>query len=149
MTLPHPADDSFLHPFGAVRHYYGDTVRALFVALAVVIGLAVPLSPDLAAGTLVGVPAILALLVLAGLTNPHGKSVLVLNALASGAGVVLSQVFALGAYGQELFPLFAFLELISVLFMASLYFSVKNVRAMAAGKIGRIDGVGEFDEQDA
>ncbi len=135
------------HPFGTVRHYYGDAVRILFVAAAILTGVAIPLSGELQSGIVLGAPIIVALLVLAGLTNPHGRSVLIANAIASGLGVVISQYIAIQAYDQDFFSFFAFMEFISILMMAALYFSVKNVRAMASHKIGQIDGVGEFDEE--
>ena len=134
------------HLLGTVRHYYGDAVRALFVAVAVMTGIAIPLSGELRLGVLVGAPVIVVALVLAGLTNPHGKTVLILNTFASGLGVVLSQLVALNAYAQESFFFFGFVEILSLILMSALYFSVKNVRAMAAHKIGQVDEVGEFDE---
>jgi hypothetical protein len=146
MTLPHPAGDPYQEPFGTVRHYYGDAVRMIFVAVAILIGLTVPLSGDIAVAVLSGAPVIVGLLVLAGLTHPHGKIILFLNVLASGAGVILSQIIALAAYAQENLVLFVLFEFISVLLMAALYFSVKNVRALLTRKIGHIDGVDEFSE---
>lgn len=146
MTLPHDAGDPFRYPFGTLEHYYGDAVRMLFLAIAILIGAAVPFSGELRTGALIGAPSIVALLVLAGLTNPHGKVILALNALAAGTGVVLSQLIALAAYAAESYPFFALMEFISVLLMVALYFSIKTVRAMATNKIGKIDGVGEFDD---
>lgn len=146
MTLPHPAGDPYQEPFGTVPHYYGDAVRMIFVAVSVMIGLTVPFSGDIAVAVLSGAPAIVALLVLAGLTSPHGKLVLILNVFASGAGVIISQIIALSAYTHENLVPFVVFEFMSVLLMAALYFSVKNVRALLTRKIGHIDGVGEFDE---
>ncbi len=148
MTLPHPAGDPFRYPFGTLSHYYGDAVRLLFLAVAVMVGVAIPFSGELRMGALIGAPSIVVLLVLAGLTNPHGKIVLVMNAIVAGAGVVFTQLIALAAYGAGGYPFFAFIECMSVLLMVSLYLSIKNVRAMAAHKIGRVDGMGEFDESD-
>lgn len=146
MTLPHPAGDPFQHPFGTVAHYYGDIVRALFVAAAIMAGVAIPFSGELTTGAIIGAPAIVILLVLAGLTNPHGKTIVTLDAVVSAAGVVFTQLLALSAYSQEYFPLFAFLEAISIVFMAALYFSVKTLRAMAAHKVGKADDAREFDD---
>lgn len=146
MTLPHRAGDPYQHPFGTLRHYYGDVVRVFFVAVAILTGLSIPFSGDIAAAVLSGVPAIVVLLVLAGLTNPHGKIVLILNVLASAAGLIFTQLIALSSYAGENYIFFALFEFMSVLLMAALYFSVKNVRAMVTNKIGRVEGVGEFDE---
>lgn len=146
MTVPHPAADPFRYPFGTLSHYYGDTVRALFLAVAVMVGIAIPFSGELRMGALIGAPSIVALLVLAGLTNPHGKVVLILNALFAGAGVVFTQLIALAAYGAGGYPFFAFIECMSVILMVALYLSIKNVRAMASHRIGKVEGVGEFEE---
>ena len=54
-------------------------------------------------------------------------------------------MLSIGAYNTENWYLFFAFEVVSALFLMALYYSVKNVRAMASDKIGRIDGVGEFD----
>lgn len=145
MTLPHGPGDPYQYPFGTVQHYYGDIVRVLFVAVAIMTGVAVPFIGNVLAGAYVGAPAIVALLVLAGLTNPLGRTVLVLDAIVSGFGVILTQLVAIAAFSNGLFPLFAFLEFMSFLLMVALYFSVKTVRAMMAHKIGRPDRTDDFD----
>lgn len=146
MTLPYPAGHPSQYPFGHIKHYYGDAVRIIFVALAVMTGVSIPMSGQIRAGIIIGVPAIILLLVLAGLTSPHGRSILVLNTVVSGAGILLTQAVALSAYSYERYALFLFVEFMSALLMAALYFSVKTVRAMATHRIGRPDEVGEFDQ---
>ncbi|MHB1086293.1 MAG: hypothetical protein ACYCZ0_00925 [Minisyncoccota bacterium] len=143
---PYPEGDPYRPPFGTLNHYYGDAVRMLFVAVAIMTGIAIPFSGELRMGALIGAPSIVVLLILAGLTNPHGKVVLALNALVAGVGVVFTQLIALAAFGASGYPFFAFMECMSVLLMTALYLSIKNVRAMAAHKIGKVDGAGEFEE---
>lgn len=139
-------ESGFKGQWPAVRHYYGDLVRILFVIMAVLIGIGVPLSDNLPLGLALGIPTALVLVVLAGYTNPHGKVVLMLNAIVAGAGVFLIEVFAVAAYSAGNLPLFAVLELAWLLCVAALYYSVKTVRASRMHKIGSIDGVGEFND---
>ena len=129
----------------SVRHYYGDVVRALFIVNAIIIGAIIPLSGDIQLAIRLGAPTIITLIVLAGFTNPHGKLILILDALFSAIGVIFAEMLSIGAYNTENWYLFFAFEVVSALFLMALYYSVKNVRAMASDKIGRIDGVGEFD----
>lgn len=136
---------SQLSEWPAVRHYYGDVVRIIFVVCAIVIGLVIPLGGSLAV-SIIGMPIVLALVVLAGFTNPHSKTIMILDTVAAALGILVAEVYAIGAYlGQSLY-LFVLFEVLSVLLLVALYFSAKNVRAAMMHKIGKIDGVGEFDE---
>ncbi len=149
MTLPYPAGHPSQFPFGQIRHYYGDVVRALFIALAILCGVSIPAVGELQATAPIGVLVILVLLILAGLTSPHGRVVLVLNAVAAGFVLVGAQITALEQYSQEFYVSFALLEAISVVSMVALYFSVKTVRAMYAEKIGKEDEPDEFATEPA
>ncbi len=144
MTLPYPAGHPSQYPFGQIRHYYGDVVRALFITLAVLCGISIPTVGDLQTTAPIGVLVIVVLLVLAGLTSPHGKIVLVLNAVTSGALLVGAQLTALGYYAREFYVAFALLEAVSIVAMVALYYSVKTVRAKFAGKIGKVESPEEF-----
>lgn len=130
----------------ALTHYYGDLVRALFLIVAIIIGLSIPLSGSMELGLLFGGPVIVILTVLAGYTNPHGKMVLIMDAIVAGLGVLLAETSAVASYAAGQWYAFAALEVVFVLFLVALYFSVKNVRAALSDKIGSIDGVGEFEE---
>lgn len=130
-----------------VRHYYGDTVRVIFIAIAVLVGIAVPLTGNMEAGIAFGGPTIILLVVLAGLTHPHGSAILTLNAIVSAVGLFLAEMFAIAAYSAENVPAFIALEVVAVLFLAALYFSVKNVRALLTGRIGRSDSLAEFERE--
>ena len=85
----------------AVAHYYGDLTRVLFIVIAILVGVSIPLSGDVESAILLGGPAIIMLVVLAGLTNPHGKTILILNAVAAGMGVLASETLAVVAYTQN------------------------------------------------
>ena len=143
LLLPHSA---YGKTWPTVRHYYGDIVRALFVANAIIIGAIIPISGNIPVAIRLGTPIIIALIILAGFTNPHGKLVLIFGALVSALGVLFAEILSIDAYNTESWYLFFAFEVVSALFLIALYYSVKNVRAMALDKIGRIDGVGEFDK---
>jgi hypothetical protein len=146
MVGPRTYGDPLFPPFGSVSHYYGDIVRSLFLGAAIMTGLAIPFTPNIQSSVLLGAPAIVALLVLAGLTHPHGKIVLIFDVAAAALGVVATQLLAIGVYQEGWLPLAVFIEVLSIVFMAALYFGIKTLRAMVMGKVGKIDGVGEFDE---
>ncbi|HTR18666.1 MAG TPA: hypothetical protein VMH91_01635 [Candidatus Paceibacterota bacterium] len=126
-------------PFGSLRHYYGDVVRILFVILALMIAISTPFGGDVPFGLAVGVPTVLVLIILAGLTNPRGKLILMADAAVSIIGVILGEWFAIETFTQQAYISFAVLELICVLFLISLYFSMKTVRAMESHMVGRAE----------
>lgn len=146
MDTQHPTRDFYQFPLGTVRHYYGDVARLLFILVAILIGISIPLGDNFSAGVASGAPLIVLLVVLAGLTNPHGKIVLVLDAIVSLLGVMVAQTIALSYYANDNMTLFGIFEIMSLLLLIALYFSVKTVRAMMTNKIGHGSGVGEFDE---
>jgi hypothetical protein len=135
------------YPFGSIEHYYGDVVRQLFVVIAVLIGLGIPLSGAVQSGLAFGAPAIVVLVILAGLTTPHGRLISIADAVASACGVLAGEVYAVNAYGQEAYVLFALTEFICFLFLVSLYFSVKTVRAQYSHMIGRRGHSDEFENE--
>lgn len=133
-------------------HYYGDAVRRIFVAIAILIGISIPfiltpfaesagLLPPLYAGGL-----IVLLIVLAGLTNPRSSEVLVANAIVSGVGVFLTETAAFALYSVGAYTPFVAIEVIAVLFLIALYLSVKNVRSMMLHTIGKQDKPGELTD---
>ncbi|MBP9757658.1 MAG: hypothetical protein KBD06_03605 [Candidatus Pacebacteria bacterium] len=140
---------STMNEWTSVRHYYGDIVRIIFVICAVVVGLLAPLSGSVAVGTIIGMPIVLVLVVLAGFTNPHSRSIMILDTIAATLGVLLAEIFAVVSYQSGEMLIFLTFEALSFMLLVALYFSAKNVRAAMMGKIGKIDGVGEFDEDNS
>lgn len=130
----------------AIQHYYGDIVRQFFVVLAIMIAICIPLGGNLQLGVFFGIPAVITLILLAGLTNPQGSTVMVADAIASGTGLFLAESVAISAFANQAYIPFAILECTSVLFLIPLYYSIKTVRAMFMHKIGRMDYGNEFEE---
>jgi len=137
-------------PFDATRipHYYGDYVRLIFVAVAAIAALAIPIYGSvLPIGTFAQVAGIIILVSLAGMTNPHGDLVLWADAFVAGMGVLLVENTAITMYSQDEFSLFVIREMVVLLLLVALYYSIKTVRAAANHRIGRYDRPGEFNDQ--
>ncbi|OGC80795.1 hypothetical protein A2943_02865 [Candidatus Adlerbacteria bacterium RIFCSPLOWO2_01_FULL_51_16] len=132
-----------------IPHYYGDYVRQCFIAAAAISLLTIPMWGDLLPfGTLVQVGSAVVLVLLAGLTNPHGRVVLFLDATAAGLGLIFIEAAAINFYQTQSFMLFAAREAVALLLLLAFYFSVKTVRAMSMRQVGHPFRVGEFDEKD-
>jgi hypothetical protein len=130
-----------------IPHYYGDYVRSLFIAMAVLSFVVVPLWGDLLPfNTFAQVGAALLLVLLAGLTNARNFFVMLTNATVAGVSVVLLEMYAVAFQHTQSTELFIAREAGVLLMLAALYFSVKTVRAMLSGKLGHSDTSLEFDE---
>jgi hypothetical protein len=132
-------DSRGLEPLVSLKHYYGNITRQLFVGLAILIGVCTPFSGDVPFGLGFGVPSVLILIILAGLTSPRGKFVLAADVAVAVVGVIIGEWLALFTYSQGMYIPFAILEFISAAFLVSLYFSVKTMRASESHMIGHND----------
>lgn len=129
-----------------IAHYYGDTIRALFfsaVALSFVSipfwGHVLPFSAEFEVfGGIV-------FIVLAGLTSPHSKAVILADAFVSGIGAFLLELSAISLRSQDPLALLIVREVSAILLIAALYFSVKTLRAISQGKIGESPRPWEFE----
>jgi len=130
-----------------IPHYYGDFVRILFVVAAALSAVAIPVWGDiLFVGTFTQVAAIVILVFLAGLTNPHSKLVLWADVAISAFGALFVEVTAISYYSMDLIAIFLVREVLMLLFLFALYFSIKTLRAMQMHTIGHEIELGEFDE---
>lgn len=130
-----------------VAHYYGDPLRRIFVAIAVISVIVIPLwGPLLPFGTFFELLSALLLVLLAGLTNPHSPTVAVINTIVSALGALLLEMAAIDFYHSQSFLLFAIRETTAILFLFSLYFAVKTLRAMLLKQVGHLPEKGEFDD---
>ena len=121
-------------PHWLLGHYYGDTVRRLFLAGAVVMLLSIPISgPLLFQNLFVGVIVALVLTLLAGLTNPRQRGVALISAIVSAVAFVLFEMAALQSFSMyNANTLLFFLQQILALnFLLALYFSIKSWRGIA------------------
>ena len=130
-----------------IPHYYGDAIRQLFVAAAILAIISIPIWGDLLPfGLLTQVGCILLLVLLAGITNPHSKMVLLYDAVVSGVGVLLMESAAISLYGTESSLVFIVRELIAIILLFAFYLSVKTVRSAYFHEIGRNPKKPDFQE---
>ena len=136
----------------SIPHYYGNYVRAAFIAAAGLSFVVTPLWGDLLPFPVVlQVAAALALVLLAGLTSPQGHLIMIANAAVSAISIVLLESAAIifRTVGPHYRELFVARELNVLLLLGALYFSMKTIRGMMAGKTGHndspLDFVGEQD----
>lgn len=130
-----------------IPHYYGDYVRSLFITMAILSFIAMPLWGSLLPlGIIPQVGAALLLVLLAGLTTAKNLPIMLVNATVSAVSVVLLETFAILLQHTQSIQLFLSREAGVLLMLGALYFSVKTVRAMMSGKLGHTDSPLEFEE---
>lgn len=118
-------------------HYYGDTVRVLFLLAALVMLVSLPVFADLTGlPSLMSVGAILALGLAAGFTNPTQLWDAGLNAGIAVIGTLVFEGYAVVLYQKYNGPSgFFFTNLVlGFIFFVAVYFSVKTVRGLILGR---------------
>lgn len=131
-----------------LSHYYGDVARQLMLGAAALMLFASPFYADnLRVEFPFEVFGTLVLVCLAAFTNPLKKSVLTADAIATGVGLTLYQIWALAGYEQSSLVAFVLRECIAVIFLFAFYFSVKTVRAMILHQVGQKDTSTEFGDE--
>ena len=132
-----------------IPHYYGDYVRKIFLAEATVLVIFAPLfggvNPELLP---LEVLAAVALVCFAALTTPKREWPMMVNTAISILGFVVYETLALTAYADGDLLMFLAREILAVGFLFTLYFSIKTVRAMMLGVMGKQTTTGEFLERD-
>lgn len=122
----------WLYRMPTIAHYYGDTVRKLFLAAAVLMLIGAPLySDDISAQGTVLVLASLVLAIVAGVMSPQMRIAKFASVIISIVGTLIFELWALGAYNAAGFPnsLFVVREIIALTFFFALYFSLKTARS--------------------
>jgi len=129
----------------SVPHYYGDYVRQIFMLAGAAMLILAPFLVSRAPALLpFEIGGAIALVCLAALTNPKKQWVMLANALAAGAGVIVFEALAIAAYSSGNWLAFVGLETVTIAFLFALYFSIKTLRAMVLGQIGRQSTFGDF-----
>ncbi len=114
-------------------HYYGDTVRMLFLLAALIMLVSLPVFADLTGlPPFVSVGAILVLGLAAGLTNPEQLWDAGVNAAIAVVGTLVFEGYAVLLYQKYNGPSgFFFTNLVlGFIFFVAVYFSVKTVRGL-------------------
>lgn len=117
-----------------LEHYYGDTIRGIFLAAGVVFLVAIVRDQEfLSFYLIVGVLSVLVITILAGLTNPLSKKVIKIDAVISIMMFLLFEYLAVAGYVKaQSFSndIFLLRQLLAILFLVALYFSTKTFRGM-------------------
>ena len=112
-------------------HYYGDNVRKLFVAVAIITLLTLPFFRDFVhVPVMYYVTAMIFLCLVAGFTNPTHRWVVILNVAISVYGILFFESEAISAYGFYDTQIWYFWtnQLLALLFLTSLYYAAKTER---------------------
>lgn len=118
------------------HHYYGDIVRRLFIAVAVIMAVGLPLFMDK-----VPMPAFISILVIlaigfaAGLTNPKQTWTTIADFSMAILGLVFFEFLSIESYREEngMTLYFFYNQGITVLFFFALYYASKTLRAIYLG----------------
>lgn len=130
-----------------IPHYYGDHVRRLFLVVAALLVITIPVWDGLF--PLEVVPRVLIVLVLAllaGITTPHSKGVLLADAIIAGIGVFLFELIAINTYEASDVGLFLAREVVILMLLLAFYYSIKTYRAMLRRQTGKKEPPWEFEE---
>lgn len=114
-------------------HYYGDTVRKLFLAGGVIALVFRPIYPDLVPlNSFLFIIAMLAIAIIAGITNPEKYWTMISDLVIAGLGFIIFEYSAVSEYTtfNNLTFLFLVQQSLGLIFFFALYYSSKTVRAM-------------------
>lgn len=140
----------WVYRWARISHYYGDTVRHLLVAAAALMLLAAPFYTD---NLLAELPFILigtvACIFVAALTNPWKQTIISIDAILSGVGLVIFETWALSNYQTDVAYKFILREALAFVFLFALYFSTKTLRGMLFHQIGRPDSLADFVDEES
>jgi hypothetical protein len=129
-----------------IPHYYGDYVRSLFIAMAVLSFVVIPVWGDLLPfGIVPQIGASVLLVLLAGFTSARNFYLMLTNATLAAVSIVLLETYAVVMHPLQSTELFVAREAGVLIMLAALYFSVKTARSMMSGKIGHNDSPLEFE----
>jgi len=130
---------------GKIPHYYGDSVRMMFISSAVIYAVAMPLFGNLIpVSTGTGILIVIVLAFLAGVTNPNFPWLMLINAAVAGAGIYLAEMAAISFFNTDSFVLFIMRQVVALLLLFAFYYSVKSFRSMLSGDIGAQHKAGEL-----
>lgn len=133
---------------GRIAHYYGDHTRKMFLAVAVGFLISAPF--------LTGVLSTIAplqilfsplLIGLSALTNPRNQLIMIGNAALAGVGIVVFELISIALFRQDYVWASIAYAIVALIYVFALYFSLKTLRAMRLGIIGKRDLPGEFMEE--
>jgi len=111
-----------------VSHYYGDITRKIFIITAVLMSLSLPIFKDLIFVPIeFSLAIIVALIFLAGVTNPRQMLIAILDFSLSLFGFIVFEYTVVNNFPAHIS--FAIVnQLIAALMLTALYYSTKTIR---------------------
>lgn len=123
--------------FPRIPHYYGDIARQIMLGAVAIMMLSAPFYSDsLQAEFPFEIVAAIILVAFAALTNPIKRSIVLIDAMLTGAAAATFALWAFLGYGQVDSVAFMLRDVIALLFLFAFYFSLKTLRAMILHQIG-------------
>ncbi|MEN9342021.1 MAG: hypothetical protein RIQ54_277 [Candidatus Parcubacteria bacterium] len=117
-----------------MQHYYGDTVRRLFIAAAVIMTVTLPFFAEEIGMAASGISIIGIILtgLAAGLTNPKSITSAVINGIVSGVAVLVFELYSIDTYTRlQTMSIFLLInQLLAALYIIALYYSIKTIRGI-------------------
>jgi hypothetical protein len=122
----------------SIPHYYGDTVRTLFLVAGVIILGTLPFYKNLLPfGTGVLTVFVVLLALGAAVMNPFQKWIVYVDTLVAAVAVFLFEYTAIVWYGIDPTLLSVIRQALAIIFLFSLYYNGKTLRAMLLHQIGK------------
>lgn len=121
-----------------IAHYYGDTTRILFLIGGVIILATLPFYKGLLP---IGTSALMIFVVLlalgAAIMNPFQRWIVYVDTAVAAIAMMLFEYTAITWYGIDDLLLSVIRQVLAIIFLFSLYYSGKTLRAMLLHQIGR------------
>ena len=112
-------------------HYYGNIVRTLFLIGAVIMLTTLPFfSTFLVLPAIFSIGALLAISILAGLTNPVQTYVMILNLVVSVFAIIVFEHHAVTQFVVIPTLLFMIDQVLALIFLVAVYYSTKTLRGV-------------------
>ncbi|OGY35205.1 MAG: hypothetical protein A3D99_00850 [Candidatus Andersenbacteria bacterium RIFCSPHIGHO2_12_FULL_45_11] len=118
----------------ALNHYYGDTVRKLFVVSGIIMLASLPFfNTYLPVPAYISLFAVVVIALVSGFTNPMQRWATMLDILVSLIACVTFEYSSVVGYGIIPPALFWINQLLALLFFIALYYSTKSYRGILVG----------------
>lgn len=133
------AGGEHVRPRHVIAHYYGDTVRALFIICAILLVVAKSTGAQMPLSTVETLIGAVFLVIAAGVTNPNQRGIHWLNGALAILGTLIFGVSSVHNYsaGEKILQGgFIYTEALAILFLIALYFVTRTVRGTLQRRSG-------------
>jgi uncharacterized membrane protein len=111
------------------EHYYGDTIRRLFIFAAAFMLVSLPiLQASVPFPLYISIIAILVIIACAGFIAPPQKFVIIMDMVVSVIAVIVFEYYAVRSYLSGNSSFFGANEILAITFFIAIYYATKTVR---------------------